>query len=169
MAYNTGIKYKVDSTRCSYLSLNGCQEDTLAVFRCKLSPHCGFRSYRARPVGTLRPGSGPCWAADAEPRCPLRGGTGAGYRNGTPKPGLTLKLCCSKPSAQACCTQPVGTRQGAGLEEPSRRSWEPCRGRQRPSDWCRKPRGRCNRSPQLLFAKFYLCLRTPRLSTEKLR
>ena len=119
---------------------------------CKISPHCGFHSYLAAPVGTLRPGSGPCWAAGAEPRCPLRGGTGAGSRNGTPKPGQTLKQYCSKASAQARRMQPAGTRQGPGLEEPSRRSWVPCRGHLEAEWGCLEPRGRCCCCPLLRFA-----------------
>lgn len=94
-------------------------------------PHCGFRSCLAAPVETLRPGSDPCWAVVAEPRCPLRGGTEVGFRNGTPIPALTLIQYCSKPSAQARRIQPVGTRQGPRLEEPSLPSWEPCRGHQK--------------------------------------
>lgn len=110
--------------------LNECKHVTRRHLR--ILPHCGFRSCLAAPVETLRPGLGPCWAAVAEPRYPLRGGIEVGFRNGTPKPGLTLIQYCSKPSPQARRIQPVGTRQGPRLEEPSLPSWEPCRGKQKP-------------------------------------
>ena len=134
------------------------------------SPHCGFRSCLAAPVGTLRPGSGPCWAGGAEPRCPLRGGTGAGSRSGTPTPGLTLEQYCSKPSAQARRMQPVETRQGPGLEEPSRPSWEPCRGHQRRGEGVGSPAAgvaaaRCS----CWLYKVRQCSERPRFFTDRLR
>lgn len=136
---------------------------------CEFSPHYGFRSYLAAPVGTLRPGSGPCWAVGAEPRCLLRGGTGAGSRNGTPKPGLTLKQCCSKPSAQARRMQPAGTRQGPGLEEPSRPSWVPCRGHQRRGEGVGSPAAGVTAARRFcLVYKVHQCLKTPRFFTGRL-
>lgn len=127
-------------------------------WKCEILPHCGFRSCLAAPVGTLRPGSGPCWAEGAELRCPLRGDTGVGFRNDTPKPGLTLIRYCSKPSPQARRIQPVGTRQGPRLEEPSLPSWEPCRGHQKPCLGVGSPAAGINAACcSCLIYRFYLC------------
>lgn len=88
---------------------------------CAVSPRCGSRSCPAAPVGTLRPGSGPCRAAGAEPRRRPRGGTGAGSRSGTPTPGPTSARCRSTASGRR--TQPAGTRRrGPRPAEPNRRS-----------------------------------------------
>lgn len=126
----------------------------------RILPHCGSRSCLAAPVETLRPGSDPCWAVVAEPRYPLRGGTEVGFRNGTPKPGLTLIQYCSKPSPQARRIQPVGTRQGPRLEEPSLPSWEPCRGHQKQRLGVGSPATGIDvtRSSGLIQG-FYLCLK----------
>lgn len=112
--------------------LNLCRTETRngvdTVSHCPILPHCGFRSCLAAPVETLQPGLDPCWAAAAEPRYPLRGGTTVGFRNGTPTPGLTLTQYCSKQSAKARHIQAVGTGQRPRLEQPNLPSWEPCRG-----------------------------------------
>lgn len=133
-----GRKHKCGSSQTSMSEL---RQHFLCTHRwmCEVSPHCGFRSYLSVPVGTLRPGSGPCSAVGAEPRCPLRADTRAWSRNDTRKHGLTLEQCCSRLLVQARRMKPAGTMQWPGLEEPNRPSWEPCRGHQKRGEGISSP------------------------------
>ena len=66
--------------------------------------------------------------------------------------------------------QPVETRQGPGLEEPSRPSWEPCRGHQRRGEGVGSPAAgvaaaRCS----CWLYKVRQCSERPRFFTDRLR